>query len=177
MPRRNPYSRSSSSPNVDKKLSSFLLMLDAQKRPLKIKSPIETYIPRQKFTSSAETKNIGTWEVTDIAQRRVKHHPFRHGLSRFFTNDYDLQCALHYPVYGPNVWALALPRLESRFPSNLEVGTIPYRTVHMIITCRTSWIATSWIMELRLGSRFPCARAVHYMYKVVWNIMNCDYKK
>ena len=44
-------------------------------------------------------KNIGTWVATDYAKRRVKHHPFRHYFSRFFSSDDHLQCALD-SIYG-----------------------------------------------------------------------------
>ena len=67
----------------------------------------------------------GTWEANDIAKRCVKHHPFRHCLSRFFTNGDDLQCALDRTLYSG--------RLQRKFcESRRKVGTIPYRTVCMI---------------------------------------------
>ena len=126
MSRRNPFSRSASSPNVEEKnFALFLLMLDAQKRPLLIMSPFESYIRCQKFTSTAETEKNGTWEVTDIAKRRVKHHPFHHCRSRFFRDDDDLQCALYSTLYSG--------RFQRKFcESRRKVGTIPYRTVRMI---------------------------------------------
>ena len=67
----------------------------------------------------------GSREVVDIAKRRVKHHPFRHCLSRFFTSDDNLQCALYSPLYSG--------RLQRKFcVARHKVGTIPYRTARMI---------------------------------------------
>ena len=56
MSRKNPSSRSASSPKVENFFCSFLLMLDDQKRPLYMKSPLKSYTTRQKFTSNAETE-------------------------------------------------------------------------------------------------------------------------
>ena len=70
-------------------------------------------------------KNIDTWEVTDIAKRRVKHHPFRHCLSRFFTSDDNLQCALPSTLYSG--------RFQPKFSeSRRKVCAMPYRAVRMI---------------------------------------------
>ena len=97
-------------------------MFDTQERPFWIKSISETYILRQRITSSAETEKIGTWDATDIAKRRVKHHPFRHCLSRFFTSDDDLQCTLYSTLYSGR-----FQRKINFCESRLKVGTIPYR--------------------------------------------------
>ena len=70
-------------------------------------------------------KKIGTWDTTDIAKRRIKHHPFRHCLSRFFRSDDNLQCAWYSTLYGG--------RFQRKFcESRCKVGTGPYCTMHMI---------------------------------------------
>ena len=122
-------------------------MLDTQKSPLLIMSPFETYIRRQKFTPTAETEEIGTWEVTDIAKRRVKHQPVRHCRSRFFRDDDDLYCALYRTLHSE--------RCQRKFcESRRKVGTIPYRTV-----CRISRVGAqrtgSWKCDWRRS-------ALHY---------------
>ena len=104
-------------------------------------------------------KNIGIWDATNIAKRCVKQHSFRHCLTRFFTSDGDLQCALYS--------TLCTGRFQRKFcKSRRKVSTIPYRPACMI----------SRVGAQRPGS-WNCGQgwtAVHY--KVV-NLMNCDYRK
>ena len=101
-------------------------------------------------------KNLGTRDATDIAKRRIKHHPFRHC---FFTGDDDLQCTLYSALCSGSF-------LRKFCDSRCKVGTIPYRTVRMIS---------------RVGAQRPWNvrpdRRVHCTTKLNWNIMNCDYKK
>ena len=70
-------------------------------------------------------KNIGTWDAMDIAKRRVKHHPFRHCFSRFFTGADDLQCTLYSTLCSGSF-------LRKFCESRCKVDTIPYRTGRMI---------------------------------------------
>ena len=70
-------------------------------------------------------KKIGTSEGTDIAKCRVKHHPFRHCLSRFFTSDDDLQCALYSTLCSEGFQ-------RKFFESRRKVRMISYSTVLMI---------------------------------------------
>ena len=106
-------------------------------------------------------KKIGTSEVTDIAKLRVKHHPFRHCLWRFFTSNDDLQCAL-YILYK----TLYSGRFQRKFcESRLKVGTIPYRTD---ITC----------VQERNVPDHGSATGTGVHSKAVWDwecIMHCDY--
>ena len=77
--------------------------------------------------------------------------PWMHCLARFFSSDDDLQsCAVR---------DFSVVLLKSRG----NVGTIPYRTVCMIIDS-----PTSWIMELRMGIGLQTKCE---------SIMNCDHKK
>ena len=78
-------------------------------------------------------KTITTWDVTNITKRSVKHRLFRYCLSRFFTSDDDLQCALYKTPYSG--------RFQHKFcESRLKVGTIPYRTESMISRAGTQRI-------------------------------------
>ena len=83
-----------------------------------------------------KSKRTGTWEVTDIAKCRVKHHPFRHCISRFFTSDDNLQCALYSTLCSEEFQREVC---ESR----RKVGTTSYCTVLMIsragAQCTGSW--------------------------------------
>ena len=87
MSRRNPSSRSASFPKGrgGVKHSFFLLMFDLQKRPLEVKSPFETLA--KDLHQVLRPNRIGTWDTSDTAKRRVKHDPFHHFLSRFFSVD------------------------------------------------------------------------------------------
>ena len=72
-------------------------------------------------------KKIGTWDVADIAKRCVKHHPFRHCPSRFFTSDDDLQCALYmYTVH------CTVQDFNVNIATRRKVGTIPCRTMRWL---------------------------------------------
>ena len=100
-------------------------------------------------------KKIGTWDATDIAKRRVKHHPFRHCLSRFSTSDDDLQCALYRTLYSG--------RFQRKFcESWLEVGTIPYRTVGMISRAEAQRTAWSCVWD---------RSALQSSVRVSWNVI------
>ena len=137
MSRRNPSGRSASSPKVEEKILLFFPSCSTSRRSLSRSSrhlkPI--YLAKH-LHQVLKPKNIGTWDATDIAKRRVKHHPFRHCLSRFFTNDDDLQCSGRF-------WRKFC---ESGFWTQNRYYTVSY-CVHDIM-CRS---AMSWIMELRLG--------------------------
>ena len=143
MSRGNPSSRSASSPKLEEKNFAFLLlMFDAQKiqcRSSRLLKPISL----AKYSHQGlKPKKIGTSEVTDIAKCRVKHHPFRHCLSRFFTSDDDLQC----PLYS----TLCIEGFQRKFcESRRKVRMISYCTVLMI--SRAGAQRTYRIMELRTG--------------------------
>ena len=139
---RNPSSRSASSPNVEeKKLHSFSLCWMPRKGLYRSSHHLKPISQAKDLDQELKPKTFGTWEATDIAKRRVKHHPFRHCLSRFFMSEDDLQCALYSTLYSG--------RFQRKF---LQITTqswydiVPY-CVHDI-TCRS---ATYRIMELRLG--------------------------
>ena len=81
-------------------------------------------------------KNIGTWDATDIAKHRDKHHSFRRCPSRFFTSDDDLQCTLYNTMCSG--------RFQRKIcGSGRKVGTIPYRTACMI-SCAGAQRPGSW---------------------------------
>ena len=69
---------------------------------LSIKSPFETYISRQRFTSSAETEKY--WHLRRHRYRITPHQisPIPPLRSRFFTGDDDLECALYSTVCNVN---------------------------------------------------------------------------
>ena len=139
MSRRNSSSRSASSPNVEERTLLFFSLCWTPRKGLYRSSRRLKSIPRQILYEVLKPKKIGTWEVTDIAKRRIKHHPFRHCRSRFFTSDDDLQFALYS--------TLCSGRFQRKFcKSRRKVGIVPY-CAHDI-TCRS---ATYQIMELRLG--------------------------
>ena len=71
-----------------------------------------------------KSKKIGTWGASDTAKHRVKHHPFRHCRSRFFTvtMTFNAHCTVH-----------CIGRFQCKFcESRGKVGTIPYHTVCML---------------------------------------------
>ena len=110
-------------------------------------------------------KKISTWDVTDIARRGVKHHPFRHYLSKFFTSDDDLQRALYSTRRSGR-----FNRKILRITTQSRDHTVPYCTHD--ITCRR---AMYLIMELRLGPDLECSP--YYNWKWCESIVNCDHKK
>ena len=137
MSRRNPSSRSASSPKLEEKVGISFSSCSAPRRGLSRSSRHLNPISLAKDLHQV-LKKFGTWDATDIATRRVKHHPFRHCLSRFFKSDDDLQCPLYSTLCSKSFTAKFC---ESRY----EVGTIPYRTVRMIsrvrahdITCKSA---------------------------------------
>ena len=103
MSRRNPSSRSASSPNVEEKTLLFfsscwtpgkgLYISSRHFQPISLAKGLHQVLKPKK--KKKKKKKKGICEATNIAKRRVKHHPFRHCLSRFFTSDDDLQCALY----------------------------------------------------------------------------------
>ena len=126
MSRRNPSSRSASSPEVEELFLLFFSSCSMPRRGLSRSSrhwkPI--YLTKD-LHQVLKPKNIGTWDATDIAKRRAKHHSFRHCPSRFFTSDDNLQCELYS--------TLCSGRFQCKLCESLrKVGTIPYHTVCMI---------------------------------------------
>ena len=149
MSRRNPSSRSASSPKVEKKVVISVSSCSAPMRGLSRSSRHLKPISLAKDLHQAlKPKEFGTWDATDIANRRVKHHPFCHCLSRFFTSDDDLQCALYRTLYNR--------RFQRKFcESRIKVGTIPYRTVRMISRAgaqRTGSLNCNWDRSARQSS-------------------------
>ena len=98
MSRRNPSSRSASSPVVEEKTFLFFSSCSMPRRSLSRSSrhwkPIYRYLAKD-VHQVLKPKNIGTLDATDIAKRRAKHHSFRHCPSRFSTSEDNLQCALY----------------------------------------------------------------------------------
>ena len=145
---RNWSSKSASSPKREEKVCISFSSCSTPRRGLSISSRHLKPLSLAKDLHQVLKPKISTSDATDIAKCRVKHHPFRHCLSRFFTGNDDL--------------ALCSERFQRKFCESLlesRYDTVLY-CAHDI-TCRS---ATSWIMELWLGSQFPSA--VHY--KLVW---------
>ena len=119
-----------------KNFALFLFMFDAQERPFKIKSPFETYIHRKDLYQVLKPISIGTWDDTDIAKRRGKHHPFcpiSSQDSSGVTTTFSAYCTVHCAARYFNVIFC-----ESR----CKVGTIPYHIIYVHdITCKStpSW--------------------------------------
>ena len=137
MSQRNPFSRSASSPIVEgKTLLFFSLCWTPRKGLYRSSRHLKPISLAKDLHQVLKPKINATWEVTDIAKRRVKHHPFRHCLSRFFMSDDDLQCALYSTMYSG--------RFQRKFcESRRKVGTIPY-CAHDI-TCRSAtYRVMSW---------------------------------
>ena len=130
MSRRNPASRSASSPKVeDETLLFFSWCWTPRKDLYRSSRHLKPISLTKNVHQVLKPKKIGTWEVTDIAKRRAKHQPFRHCISRFFTSDDDLQCALYSTLYSG--------RFHRKFcESRRKVSTIPYRSVRMISRAR-----------------------------------------
>ena len=129
-----------SSPNVEEKFCIFSLCW----MPRKGLYRASCYFEPISFTKILhQVLKLGTWEVTNIAKRRIKHHPFRHCLSRFFTSDDDLQCVLYSTLSSARFQRIFLRNMTQN-----RYNTAPYCAHDM--TCRST---TSWIMELRLGPK------------------------
>ena len=162
MSHRNPSSRSSSSPNVEEKtLLFFSLCWTPRKGLYRSSRHLKPISLARDLNQMLKPKKSAAWEVTNIAKRRVKHHPLRHCLSRIFMSDDVLQCALYS--------ALCSGRFQRVFcESRRKVGTtIPYRTV-----CRISHVAAQ-----RAGSRNSDLGPSSVHYKYCKDILSCDYKK
>ena len=129
MSRRNPSSRSAS-PKVEEKVCISFSSCSTPRRGLFRSSRHLKPISLAKgLYQVLKLKKFGTWDATNITKRHVKHHPFRHCLSRFFTNDGDLQCSGRFR--------------RKCCESGRKVGAIPYRTVCMI-SCAKAQCLGSW---------------------------------
>ena len=125
MSRRNPSRRSASPKMEEKTLLFFSFCWTPRKGLYRSSRHLKPISLAENLHQVLKPKQIATWEVTDIAKRRVKHHPFHHCFSRFFTSDDDLQCALYSTLYSG--------RFQRKFCElRRKAGTIPYRTVCMI---------------------------------------------
>ena len=126
MSQSNPSCRSASSPKAEESTLLFFSSCSMPRKGLFRSSRHLKPISLAKDVHQVlKPKKIGIWDTTDIAKRRIKHHPFRHCISRFFRSDDDLQCTLYSTLYRG--------RLQRKFcESRRKVGTIPYRTVRMI---------------------------------------------
>ena len=156
---RNPSSRSASSPKLEEKVGISSSSCSAPRRGLSRSSRHVKPISLAKDLHQAlKPKKFGTWDATDIANRHVKHHPLRHCLSRFFTSDDDLQCALYRTRYNR--------RFQRKFcVSRIKVGTIPYRTVRMIPRAggqRTGSWTCEWDRSALQSSVSLCEGIVNY---------------
>ena len=139
--RKNQSSRSASSPNMEEKTLLFFYLCWTPRKGRYTSSRYLKSLSLAEHIHQVLKPKIGTWAVADITKRRVKHHPIRHCLSRFFTNDDDLQCALSRALYSA--------RLQRRFCEQ-QRKVITYRTVRMISRAGAQRTG-SCHMEVRLG--------------------------
>ena len=153
MSRRNSSSRSAcrsaSSPKAEEKTLLFFSSCSMPRRGLSRSSwHLKPISIANDLHQVLKPKNNGTWDATNIAKRRVKHHPFHYCLSIFFTSDDDLQCTLYSTLCSERFQRKILRIvMESRY------DTILY-CAHDIM-CRS---ATYRIMEQRLGPE--CTKVV-----------------
>ena len=98
--------------------------------------------------------NIGTLNATDIAKRRVKHHPFRHCLSRFLMkpdifNGHCTYCTVHCTMedFHANLWITT------------QIGTVRYHYLCMKscveAECPRSWNGDCVWSALKSSVRIP----------------------
>ena len=119
-------------------------------------------------------KKIGTSEVTDIAKLRVKHHPFRHCLWRFFTSNDDLQCALYiqsnidYPTTSGQ-WPMDRCSDKGNVPDKEKVNVCTLYVLH-IEGCRKLRLVMS-LSYLYTHPYSPYKQYKHYKYDVL--VMFC----
>ena len=101
MSRRNPSSRSASSQKMEEKVCiSFSSCSRPQKGLYSSIHHMKPILLANDLHQVLKPKKTGTWDATNIAKRRVKQHPIRHCLSRFFTSDDDLQYNAHCISYS-----------------------------------------------------------------------------
>ena len=104
MSQSNPSSRSAS-PKVEEKTLLLFSSCSMSRKGLSWSGRHFKPIPLAKDLHQVmKPKHNGTWDATDIPKRRIKHQPFHHCLSRFFTSADDLQCFLERetrPALGP----------------------------------------------------------------------------
>ena len=144
MCQRNPSSRSASSPHGEENtLFFFPLCWTPRKGFYRSSRHLKSISLAKQLHHVLKSTKSGTWEVADIAKRRVKHHPIRHCPSKFFASDDDNQCVLYRILYSA--------RYQRRFrESRRKVSMISYRTVHMISRAGAQRTG-SCHMEVRLG--------------------------
>ena len=124
MSRRNSSRESASSPKLEEKFAFLLLMFDIQKRQLQMKSPFETYISRQTFTSSAETEeNLALGMPMINTASNITHFAITSEDSSQVTTTFSAHCTAHCSARDFNV-----KFCESRW----KVSKILYPTVRMI---------------------------------------------
>ena len=83
-----PVNRSASSPKLEEKVGISFSSCSAPRRGLSRSSRhLKPISLAEDLHQALRPKKFGTWDATDIAKRRVEHHPFRHCHSIFFTAD------------------------------------------------------------------------------------------
>ena len=102
MARRNPPTRSASPQKVEERnFALFLFMFDAQEKPFQIKSTFETYIPRKRFTSSAETETIlalGMPPTSLNTESNIMHSATASQDSSWVMTTFNAHCTAHCAV-------------------------------------------------------------------------------
>ena len=123
MCRRNPSSKSASSPKVEEKTLLFFTSCSRLGKGLYRSSRHLKSISLDKDSHQALKPKIiiGAEEVTGIAYRCIEHHPFRHCRSRFFMGDNDLQCTLYS--------TLCSARFQCNSFENQNAKSVRYRPV------------------------------------------------
>ena len=110
------------SKNGGKRLHFFLPMFDTQEGLSRESRHLTSTAFAKEYHQALKPKYIGPWDATDIAKCRVKHHPFRHCLSRIFMSDDDLQC-----INAPCTVYCTVEDFNVDF-ANLDLKSERYRT-------------------------------------------------
>ena len=153
MSRRNPSSRSASSPKVEEKVCiSFsscsmprkgLYRSSQHLKPISFAKDLHHVMNRKKL--ARDRSQVLLYAVSNIthsaiaSQDYIKHHPFRHCLSRLFASDNDLQWALYSTLCS---WRFQCNIL--RMTTQSRYDTVPYCVQD--ITCKSA----TYVQELPL---------------------------
>ena len=171
--RRNPSSRSASFPIVEEKKCSFSPHAVCTEKSSLVQVGIwnkhhspKIYIKCRNRKNMHDQNAIWNlypspkiymkcWDATDIAKRRVNHHPFCHFLSRVFTTDG------HFNAYI-TLWSAVLQ--QKNCEPQRKFGTILYRTEHERMVSRTRKVLDHGTATVR------CKLVLE-----IENSMACDY--
>ena len=126
----------------------FLLMIDAQERPLWTAPAFKSYIPRLRYTSSAETEKMAHERppLSHNPASNITHFATADQHSSWVVTTINAQCTLHCTVCDLNVKFCA---------SQCKVGMIPYHVVCM------TWCASVQCPWTATGAAVQCVDIVN----------------